>query len=140
MVQISQIPKSQYLREAIYHIVSSYLKSQWSTPLSLSSQTGINEAKKLYEKISSKCISSSSSAFFSSCKMEIDLQDSTYLIDFGWTFDIESLSMSLTTNSLLRKNNVPPDTFIGIRTRSATIVMGPKIFKLWKKKSRNVEN
>lgn len=43
---------------------------------------------------------------------------------------MESLSISLTTNSLLRKNNVPLDTLTGIRMRSATTVTGTKIFKL----------
>lgn len=53
-----------------------------------------------------------------------------HLIDFGRTFDIESLSMSLTTNSFLKKNNVPLDTLTGISIRSARIAIGMKIFKL----------
>lgn len=56
--------------------------------------------------------------------------NNSYLKDLGGTFDIESLSMLLTTNSLLRKNNVPLDTLTGIRMRSATIVTGTNIFKL----------
>lgn len=43
---------------------------------------------------------------------------------------MESLSMSLMTKSWLRKNNNPPDTLTGIRTKKATIAAGPKIFKL----------
>lgn len=54
----------------------------------------------------------------------------TYLMDSGWTFDIESLSMSLITNSFLKKNSVPLDTLTGMRIRSARIVIGTKIFKL----------
>jgi hypothetical protein len=54
----------------------------------------------------------------------------SYLRDLGGTFDIESLSISLTTNSFLRKNNVPLDTLTGIRMRSATIAIGINIFKL----------
>lgn len=53
-----------------------------------------------------------------------------YLIDSGRTFDIESLSMSLTTNSFLKKNNVPLDTLTGISIRSARTAIGTKIFKL----------
>lgn len=53
-----------------------------------------------------------------------------YLIDFGLTFDIESLSMSLITNSFLKKNNVPLDTLTGISIRSARTAIGTKIFKL----------
>ena len=53
-----------------------------------------------------------------------------YLIDSGRTFDIESLSISLTTSSFLRKNNVPLDTLTGMRIRSARTVIGTKIFKL----------
>jgi hypothetical protein len=48
----------------------------------------------------------------------------------GRTFDIESLSMSLITNSFLKKNSVPLDTFTGMRIMSARIVIGTKIFKL----------
>uniref|UniRef100_A0A7C9E8Q2 Uncharacterized protein n=1 Tax=Opuntia streptacantha TaxID=393608 RepID=A0A7C9E8Q2_OPUST len=51
------------------------------------------------------------------------------LYDFGGTFDIESLSISLRTSSLRRKNNVPPDIFTGKRMRSARIIIGRKIFK-----------
>ena len=53
-----------------------------------------------------------------------------YLIDLGGTFDIESLSISLTTNSFLRKDNVPLDTLTGIRMKSATSVIGAKTLKL----------
>jgi hypothetical protein len=51
-------------------------------------------------------------------------------MDSGRTFDIESLSISLTTSSFLRKNNVPLDTLTGMRIRSARTVIGTKIFKL----------
>lgn len=67
----------------------------------------------------------------------------SYLNDLGGTFDIESLSISLTTNSLLRKNNVPLETLTGIRMRSATIVTGTNIFKLkykYLKINQNAQN
>lgn len=51
-------------------------------------------------------------------------------MDLGRTFDIESLSMSLKTNSFFRKNNVPLDTLTGMRIRSARTAIGTKIFKL----------
>lgn len=54
----------------------------------------------------------------------------SYLIDLGRTFDIESLSMSLKTNSFFKKNKVPLDTLTGIRIRSARTVIGTKIFNL----------
>lgn len=57
-------------------------------------------------------------------------ENQSYLMDLGRTLDIESLSISLTTNSFLKKNSVPLDTLTGIRTRSATIVIGTKIFRL----------
>lgn len=53
-----------------------------------------------------------------------------YLKDLGGTFDIESLSISLTTSSFFKKNNVPLETFTGIRMRRATTATGTKIFKL----------
>lgn len=51
-------------------------------------------------------------------------------MDLGLTFDIESLSMSLKTNSFLRKYNVPLDTLTGMRIRSARTAIGTNIFKL----------
>lgn len=51
-------------------------------------------------------------------------------------FDIESLSMLLTTKSRRRKNKVPPDTFTGMRTRSAARAIGPNIFKLSRQKEK----
>lgn len=51
-------------------------------------------------------------------------------MDSGRTLDIESLSMSLTTSSFLKKNNVPLETLTGIRIRRAKTVIGTKIFKL----------
>ena len=54
----------------------------------------------------------------------------TYLIDLGGTFDTDNLSISLTTNSLFKKNSVPLDTLTGMRMRSATMAVGRKIFKL----------
>lgn len=59
-----------------------------------------------------------------------------YLIDSGRTFDIESLSISLTTSSFLRKNNVPLDTLTGMRIRSARTVIGTKIFNLSDRKEK----
>lgn len=53
-----------------------------------------------------------------------------HLIDSGLTFDIDSLSMSLTTNSFLKKNSVPLDTLTGIRTTRATMAIGKNIFNL----------
>jgi len=38
--------------------------------------------------------------------------------------------MLLVTKSLFRKDNVPSDTFTGIRIKRATTVIGTKIFKL----------
>lgn len=63
----------------------------------------------------------------STCSM---IEMSNYLIDLGRTFDIDSLSMLLITKSLFRKDSVPLDTLTGIRTRSAIIVIGTKIFRL----------
>lgn len=60
------------------------------------------------------------------------IQEETHFKDSGLILDIESLSISLTTKSLLRKNNIPSDTLTGIRTRSATIAVGTNIFKLSK--------
>ena len=60
----------------------------------------------------------------------------SYLVDWGRTLDIESLSISLTTSSFLRKNNVPLDTLTGTRIRSARTVTGKKIFNLAKNKPK----
>lgn len=62
------------------------------------------------------------------------IQQKTYFQDLGLILDIESLSISLTTKSFPRKNNVPSDTLTGIRTKSATSAVGPNIFKLSRKR------
>lgn len=64
------------------------------------------------------------------CRLQYRKVTQTYLIDLGRIFDIESLSMSLTTKSLLRKNSVPPETLTGISTKSAATAIGPNILKL----------
>lgn len=53
-----------------------------------------------------------------------------HLIDLGRTFDIESLSMSLITNSFFKKNKDPLDTLTGIRIRRARMAIGTNIFSL----------
>lgn len=63
-----------------------------------------------------------------------------YFRDLGLILDMDSLSTSLTTKSLLRKNNVPPDTLTGIRTKSTTIAVGPNIFRLSMTKEKYQSN
>ena len=52
--------------------------------------------------------------------------------------DIESLSISLTANSLLRRDNAPLDTLTGIRIKSARTDTSKKTFNLTKKQKREM--
>ena len=52
--------------------------------------------------------------------------------------DIESLSISLTANSFLRRDNAPLDTLTGIRIKSARTDTSKKTFNLTKKQKREM--
>ena len=52
--------------------------------------------------------------------------------------DIESLSISLTENSLLRRDNAPLDTLTGIRIKRARTDTSKKTFNLTKKQKREM--
>ena len=52
--------------------------------------------------------------------------------------DIESLSISLTENSLLRRDNASQETLPGIRIKSAKTDTSKKTFNLTKKQKREM--